>query len=113
MNEEKPEDSQKENNIHLRPVLRKLVLILDYSKSATKKDFKPSRYKLISQIAEGFEDTFYSYNPLSKLEIIVAKNGKAYSATSKSQLLHAPEGEFSMQNTLDLALRILENTGPH
>ena len=112
MSEDLPQQSH-ESVLHLRPLLRKLILILDYSKSASKKDFKPSRHKLISQIADNFEDLFYSYNPLSTLQTIVSKEGKAYWATSKSQLLLPPEGEFSVQNSLDLSLKILEETGPH
>ena len=102
-----------EPSLHLRPLLRKLILILDYSKFAAKKDFKPSRHKLISKIAENFEELFYSYNPLSNLQIIVSKDGKAYCATSKNLLAFPPEGEFSIQNSIDLSLKILENTGPH
>lgn len=110
--EEKPQDEY-ESSLHLRPLLRKLILILDYSKSASKKDLKPSRHKLISQIANSFEDVFYSYNPLSTLQTIIAKDGKAYWVTSKSHLSNPPEGEFSIQNSIDLSLKILENTGPH
>jgi transcription initiation factor TFIIH subunit 2 len=110
------QDPIKEENhetLHLRPLLRKFVLVLDYSKSASKKDFKPSRHKLISQLTETFNETFYSYNPLSKLQIIVARDGKAACATSKSQLSISPEGDFSLQNSLDLSLKTLEDTGPH
>lgn len=110
------QDKPQEESIathHLRPLLRRFILILDYSKASTKKDFKPSRHKLISQISESFEELFYNCNPLSRLQTIVCKAGKAYLASSKKDLTQAAEGEFSIQNSLKLSLKLLEDTGPH
>lgn len=109
--EEQKEDTQSEP--HLRPLLRKLVLILDYSKSAIKKDFKPNRHKLISQLADEFYTNFYANNPLSNLKIIIAKSGRAYNISDKSHLQLSADGEFSLQNSVELALHLLESTGEY
>ncbi|CAG9323011.1 unnamed protein product [Blepharisma stoltei] len=112
----KTEEEEKEvepTEPHFRPLLRRLVLILDYSKSATKKDFKPNRHKLMSQTAEEFYSNFYSHNPLSNLKMIIAKSGKAFHIPDVSQLQLSADGEFSLQNSLEMALYLLESTGEH
>jgi len=99
---------RKERQTQLRPLLRNLVLVLDYSKAALKTDFKPTRHKLISQLAESFKADFYAHNPLSTLKFIVARNGKAYCISDTSELHMSAIGEFSLQNSLELALTLLE-----
>lgn len=98
---------------YLRPLLRRMVLVLDYSKMCLKKDLKPSRYKLISSLAERFLDLFYSSNPLSKLQVLVCRNGKAYLAETKKEILSQAEGEFSLQNSIEMSIKLMEDSGPH
>jgi transcription initiation factor TFIIH subunit 2 len=104
---------KKKEGQYLRPLLRRLILALDYSKACLKKDLRPSRYKLISKYSEKFWDLFYSCNPLSKLQILLCKNGKAFLSESKEELFTAAEGEFSLQNTLEMSLMLLSDSGPH
>lgn len=103
----------KKEGQYLRPLLRRMILALDYSKMCLKKDLRPSRYKLISKYSEKYWDLFYSCNPLSKLQVLLCKNGKAILAEKKEELATAAEGEFSLQNTLEMALMMLEDSGPH
>lgn len=98
---------------YVRPLLRRMILVLDYSKMCLKKDLKPSRYKLISSLSERFLDLFYSCNPLSKIQVLICRNGKAYLAEDKKEIFSQAEGEFSLQNALEMSIRLMNDSGPH
>ena len=54
-------------------------------------------------------DSYYTYNPLSTLTLVVSKNSRAY-ISDHSQFSPSPAGEFSFKGALELALNVLEKT---
>lgn len=103
----------REKRVAMRPLLRHFVLILDFSKAALKIDFKPSRLKLIYQCTQAFVAMFTANNPLSKLEVAVVKNGLARRLSDLNDLQQKCDGEFSLQNALDLGADLLGKSALH
>lgn len=114
LEETQPSSSEGSSSmIHLRPLLRKFVLILDLSKAALKTDYKPSRLKILYEFTKQFYNYFFSHNPLSSLDIIVCWDGRAHLLNSIDELRIHASGEFSLENSLSLALKILEQSNLH
>lgn len=96
-----------------RGLIRYLYIILDFSRAAGEKDFKPNRMAVVANCVEAFVREFFDQNPLSHLGIIIMKNGVAHRVT---YLSGSPEshlkalathlecsGDPSLQNALDVA----------
>ncbi|GLJ40996.1 hypothetical protein SUGI_0848700 [Cryptomeria japonica] len=96
-----------------RGLIRYLYIILDFSRAAGEKDFKPNRMVVVTNCVEAFVREFFDQNPLSHLGIIIIRNGIAHRLTDLSG---SPEshikalannlecsGDSSLQNALDLA----------
>ncbi|KAH9325292.1 hypothetical protein KI387_005470, partial [Taxus chinensis] len=96
-----------------RGLIRYLYIILDFSRAAGEKDFKPNRMVVVANCVEAFVREFFDQNPLSHLGIIIIRNGVAHRLTDLSG---SPEshikalasslecsGDSSLQNALDLA----------
>lgn len=96
-----------------RGLIRYLYILIDFSRAAAEKDFKPNRMVFVANCVEAFVREFFDQNPLSQLGIVIIKNGVAHRLTDLSG---SPEshikalgnnlecsGDSSLQNALDLA----------
>jgi transcription initiation factor TFIIH subunit 2 len=99
-----------------RGLTRHVFLIIDFSKSLFLTDWKPSRHIHTQKAVESFILNYFDQNPLSQMGIIISRNSVAEKLTelsaNASKHLTAiqqaftnttAEGEFSMQNSLEVA----------
>ena len=99
-------------------MIRHLYLILDFSRSIEERDLYPNRLEVTQSLIEPFIIEYFDQNPISQLAVIVARHGGAIKCTELSG--HPSEhvsavkresaetgGEFSLQNSLDLAYQSL------
>eukprot|EP00359_Climacostomum_virens_P011801 CAMPEP_0204910540 /NCGR_PEP_ID=MMETSP1397-20131031/9042_1 /ASSEMBLY_ACC=CAM_ASM_000891 /TAXON_ID=49980 /ORGANISM="Climacostomum Climacostomum virens, Strain Stock W-24" /LENGTH=202 /DNA_ID=CAMNT_0052080743 /DNA_START=406 /DNA_END=1011 /DNA_ORIENTATION=+ len=103
----------KKQGVSMRPLLRHFILVLDFSKAALKIDFKPTRLKLIYQCTTAFVASFTANNPLSKLEVAIVKNGLSRRLTDMNDLQQMCDGEFSLQNAVELGADLLGKSAVH
>ncbi|KAH7823869.1 Transcription initiation factor TFIIH subunit 2 [Monocercomonoides exilis] len=97
-----------------RDMLRYLVILLDCSQKMETTDFSPDRMTFIKQALVSFIREFFDQNPLSRLGVVLTKNGKAHilcepDSSCEEVLEHlSPEincsGEPSLQNGLQSVL---------
>lgn len=100
------EETTKKTSYTLRPVLKQTVLILDYSKFLLNIEIGTLKQKLLSDSIGRFCDLYFTHNPISSLQLIMSRNGRAYVVT-REELTGSPSGEFSLKNSIELALHIL------
>jgi transcription initiation factor TFIIH subunit 2 len=111
----------------VRDMIRYLYVVLDFSSCMATKDTsigKGLRFQSTTNLAMLFVSDYFDQNPISHLGVIVAKDGQAELITQLSgnskvhirALQHlaagggsgiAAEGEFSLQNSLEVAGRSL------
>ncbi|KAL5098769.1 hypothetical protein RYX36_003096, partial [Vicia faba] len=93
-------------------LIRYLYIVVDLSKAASERDFRPSRMAVIAKQVETFIREFFDQNPLSHVGLVTTKDGVASCLTD---LGGSPEshikalmgklecsGDASLQNALDL-----------
>ena len=61
---------------NLRPLLKHTLLVLDYSKAMLKGDMGPPSHKVLSYCMKGFQESYYTYNPLSLLRMRLFQVGQ-------------------------------------
>ncbi|XP_065655520.1 general transcription factor IIH subunit 2 isoform X2 [Hydra vulgaris] len=107
-------------------MMRHLYIILDMSKSMKESDLlRPSRLACLTKLLENFIVEYFDQNPISQLGIIATRNKRAEKITdlSGNPNIHiaalqnfvksGPEGEPSLQNSLDMALQFLGHLPKH
>ncbi|GAU17862.1 hypothetical protein TSUD_329880 [Trifolium subterraneum] len=93
-------------------LIRYLYIVVDLSKAASERDFRPSRMAVIAKQVETFIREFFDQNPLSHVGLVTTKDGVANCLTD---LGGSPEshikalmgklecsGDASLQNALEL-----------
>ncbi|XP_052741252.1 general transcription factor IIH subunit 2 [Bicyclus anynana] len=106
-------------------MMRHLLVAIDCSEAMNSQDLKPMRFLCTLKLLEKFVEEFFDQNPLSQLGIIAIKNKRAEKVTELSGNVRkhikavqglsnqALTGEPSLQNTLELAGRILRPLPGH
>jgi transcription initiation factor TFIIH subunit 2 len=109
-----------ETSVVERGMIRYLYVALDMGIAMEAKDLKPSRKVAAAVALESFIKDFFDQNPISHLGICISKNRRCNRLTELSgnplnqiklltQAIDEPAtGEFSLQNTLELAARSLK-----
>mmetsp|Transcript_11104 Transcript_11104/g.14460 ORF Transcript_11104/g.14460 Transcript_11104/m.14460 type:complete len:405 (-) Transcript_11104:72-1286(-) len=103
-----------------RGMIRYLYLIVDLSRAMEESDIRPTRMTATVEILMTFIRDFFEDNPLSNLGILYSKAGTAKKITelSGSPKIHLKaaaslkttgEGDFSLQNALELAFTSLSS----
>jgi len=109
-----------------KSVIRYLYIIVDFSWSINQNDIKPTRRDAVVSGLELFIRDYFDQNPLSHLGLIVSCNSLSYKLTALSgnpehQIRALREfsegetigGEFSLQNSLELAKASLASIPPY
>ena len=107
-----------------RGMIRHLWILLDGSKAMHQTDFKPSRLDVCITSLKQFIITFFDQNPLSRLGLLVMRDGVSHILTEMSgnMAIHlktlmnlniACEGDISLQNALTTAHTALEQSPPY
>ncbi|KAL4707846.1 hypothetical protein ACJJTC_001792 [Scirpophaga incertulas] len=106
-------------------MMRHLLVAVDCSDAMNSQDLKPSRFLCTLKLLEKFVEEFFDQNPLSQLSVVVMKNKRAEKVTELSgnvrKHIKAVQGlsnltltgEPSLQNTLELAGRVLRPLPGH
>ncbi|GBP22388.1 General transcription factor IIH subunit 2 [Eumeta japonica] len=106
-------------------MMRHLIVAVDCSEAMSSQDLKPTRFLCTIKLLEKFVEEFFDQNPLSQLSIVAMKNKRAEKITELSgnvrkhlkavqSLTNVPlTGEPSLQNTLELAGRVLRPLPSH
>ncbi|KAI3857840.1 hypothetical protein MKX03_009959 [Papaver bracteatum] len=93
-------------------LIRYLYIVIDLSRAASERDFKPSRMAVVAKHVEAFIREFFDQNPLSHIGLVTIKDGVAQCLTdlggSPDSHIKALMGQLScsgdssLQNALDL-----------
>ena len=62
---------QVNNSVKRKSLIRYLTIIIDFSSSTNKQDFRPTRAQVIRSFISDFIKDYSDLNPLSKVSIIV------------------------------------------
>ena len=106
-----------------RNMIRYVCLVVDLSRAMAETDIRPSRRIAAIEVATDFVGAFLDENPLSSVSVLQCVDGRCarvseMSGSSKAQLaslqlLPAEAGEFSLQNSLEVAKAVLHNVPQH
>ncbi|XP_057304514.1 general transcription factor IIH subunit 2-like [Hydractinia symbiolongicarpus] len=107
-------------------MMRHLYVVVDMSKSMKESDLlRPSKIACVTKLLELFIVEYFDQNPISQLGIIITKNKRCEKLTdlSGNPRIHISalqeaagkkvEGEASLQNCLEMALKLLKNLPSH
>jgi len=107
-------------------MMRHLYVIVDMSKTMKESDLlRPSKLACANKLLEQFIIEYFDQNPISQRGLISTKNKRAFKLTelSGNPRLHitalqeasskGPEGEPSIQNSLNMALGLLRHLPSH
>jgi len=106
-------------------MMRHLFIVVDSSECMSLQDLKPTRYLCVLKLLEMFVHEFFDMNPISQLGIITTKSkrGEKVTELAGNQKKHIEalkklsesscEGEPSLQNSLEMALKTLKNMPAH
>ncbi|XP_050666163.1 general transcription factor IIH subunit 2 isoform X10 [Leptidea sinapis] len=106
-------------------MMRHLLVAIDCSEAMSSQDLKPTRFMCTLKLLEKFIEEFFDQNPLSQLGLIGLKNKRAEKLTELSGNIRkhvktvqgltnlALTGEPSLQNTLELADKVLKPLPGH
>ncbi|RUS73552.1 hypothetical protein EGW08_018680 [Elysia chlorotica] len=105
--------------------MRHLFVVVDASSPMSDQDLKPWRLKATTKLLEYFVEEYFDQNPISQLGLLSSQNKRAEKITELGgnprrhinalQELSSKtcQGEFSLQNSLDLALSHLRHMPSH
>ncbi|EPY49974.1 transcription factor TFIIH complex subunit Ssl1 [Schizosaccharomyces cryophilus OY26] len=106
-----------------RGIIRHMVLVLDLSSAMEERDFHHKRFELQIKYAVEFVMEYFEQNPISQLSIIGVKDGIAQrisdlhgnpqSHIQKIKSLRDCNGNFSLQNALEMARASLSHIASH
>lgn len=106
-------------------MMRHTFLVLDCSSSMNDKDLHPTRWHSAIKLCELFVNSYFDQNPISQLGIISSCNKRAervaelggnpqrLTGVLKKLKHNQCKGEFSIQNSLELAYQTLKHVPPH
>ncbi|XP_030040995.1 general transcription factor IIH subunit 2 isoform X2 [Manduca sexta] len=106
-------------------MMRHLLVAVDCSEAMNSQDLKPTRFLCTLKLLEKFVEEFFDQNPLSQLGLIAMKNKRAEKITELSGNVRkhikavqgltnlSLTGEPSLQNTLEMAGRVLKPLPGH
>ncbi|XP_067943658.1 general transcription factor IIH subunit 2-like isoform X2 [Watersipora subatra] len=106
-------------------MMRHTFIILDGSSSMADKDLHPTRWHSALKLCELFIDSYFDQNPISQLGIVTSSKKRAEKVAelggnperlnSCIEKLRKAEctGEFSLQNSLELAYHTLKHVPAH
>ncbi|XP_041978940.1 general transcription factor IIH subunit 2 [Aricia agestis] len=106
-------------------MMRHLLVAIDCSDAMNTQDLKPTRFLCTLKLLEKFVEEYFDQNPLSQLGIILMKNKRAEKITELSGNVRkhikalqglsnlSLTGEPSLQNTLELAGKVLRPLPGH
>ncbi|XP_055865019.1 general transcription factor IIH subunit 2-like [Biomphalaria glabrata] len=106
-------------------MMRHLFIVVDGSSAMSDQDLKPTRLIATLKLLEFFVEEFFDQNPISQLGIIISRNKRAEVVTQlggnprrhvkalQTLSSQACQGEYSLQNSLELALSTLKHMPSH
>ncbi|XP_047503667.1 general transcription factor IIH subunit 2 [Pieris napi] len=106
-------------------MMRHLLVAIDCSEAMSSQDLKPTRFLCTLKLLEKFIEEFFDQNPLSQLGLVTMKNKRAEKISELSGNVRkhikvvqglsnmSLTGEPSLQNTLELAGRVLKPLPAH
>nr|CAG4641686.1 EOG090X05VA [Eurycercus lamellatus] len=106
-------------------MMRHLFVIVDASECMTLQDLKPTRLLCVLKLLESFVHEYFDLNPISQLGILTTKSKRGDKVTELAgnekkhiealKQLHniSCEGEPSLQNSLEMAIKTLKNMPAH
>lgn len=106
-------------------MMRHVFLVLDASSAMSDQDLKPWRLKAAAKLLEYFVEEYFDQNPISQLGVLFSQNKRAEKITElggnprrhinalQTLANRTCQGEFSLQNSLDLALSHLRHMPSH
>nr|CAG4646251.1 EOG090X05VA [Macrothrix elegans] len=106
-------------------MMRHLYLVIDASECMSLQDLKPTRFLCVLKLLETFVQEYFDLNPISQLGILITKakkcdkvselagNHKKHIEALKQLSISSCDGEPSLQNSLELAIKSLKNMPAH
>ncbi|XP_059153197.1 general transcription factor IIH subunit 2-like [Physella acuta] len=106
-------------------MMRHLFIVIDASSAMSDQDLKPTRLIASLKLLEFFVEEYFDQNPISQLGLILSRSKKAEKVTElggnprrhikalQTLATQACVGEFSLQNSLELALASLKHMPSH
>ncbi|KAH9514154.1 General transcription factor IIH subunit 2 [Bulinus truncatus] len=116
--------SERVTNVRLG-MMRHLFVVIDASSAMSDQDLKPTRLIATLKLLEFFIEEYFDQNPISQLGLIISRNKRAEKITElggnprrhikalQNLSSQACQGEFSLQNSLELALSTLKHMPSH
>lgn len=108
-----------------RGMIRHLFLVIDLSAAMTDLDLRPSRLLCTLSLCVTFITEYFDQNPLGQIGVIITRDGVAEKLTELSsypqehidallaKVNRQPQGEISLQNSLELAANSLSHIPKH
>ena len=106
-------------------MMRNMMIVLDMSKAMLEHDLTPNRHHLSIVLLEKFIEEFFDRNPIAQLGVLITRNKccekvidlsgnskKLLSEVRKLRTMNC-EGEASLYNSFDQALKTLKNVPRH
>lgn len=106
-------------------MMRNMMIIMDMSKAMLQNDLSPNRHHLCTVLLEKFIEEFFDRNPIAQIGILITRNKrcekiidmcgnskKLLSEMKKVQTMSC-EGEASLYNSLEQAVKGLKNVPRH
>ncbi|CAL1548578.1 unnamed protein product [Lymnaea stagnalis] len=106
-------------------MMRHLFIVIDASSAMSDQDLKPTRLIATLKLLEFFVEEYFDQNPISQLGLLISRNKRAEKITElggnprrhikalETLSTQACQGEFSLQNSLELALSTLKHMPSH
>jgi len=84
-------------------MMRHLYIIVDSSECMNLQDLKPTRYRCVLKLLEGFIQEFFDLNPISQLGIISTKMKRSEKVTDLAgnqkkhiEVIHSPQPYYKL-----------------
>ncbi len=110
--------------LYRRGILRRIFLIIDFSKCSNETDFAPNRAKILIEVGSKFLSSFFEHNPLCQVGILIMKDGVTIKICDLSENLQTVlsslasikiegSGEPSVRNAIEVASSIFGSSSSH
>ncbi|KFD49085.1 hypothetical protein M514_10027 [Trichuris suis] len=115
---------RRKRNIRLG-IMRQVCLVVDMSAAMNDRDLQPTRLLCTLKHLSNFVDDFFDQNPISQVCLLgvrdktvkrlteFASNPRKQKEALKDYLYGEGSGEFSLQNSLEMAISLLKDTPSH
>ncbi|BFZ23902.1 hypothetical protein BsWGS_26941 [Bradybaena similaris] len=106
-------------------MMRHLFIVIDVSSAMADQDLKPTRLAATLKLLEMFVEEYFDQNPISQIGFLISRNKRSERITElggnprrhikalRDMATQACQGEFSLQNSLELALSSLRHMPSH